>query len=116
MSLIENMMEQFCYVEKVRTPDGAGGFLVNWTDGAKFDAAITLSTTMEARRAEHDGMTSVYTVTTSKNVHLDYYDVIRRLSDGRTFRITSDSSDKHSPSTSTLDIAQANAERWELTS
>lgn len=115
MNLIEKMMETCCYMTKEKTPDGSGGSFTTWTDGAKFKAAITLDTTLDARIAERSGVTSVYTVTTKRNVNLEYHDVIKRLRDGKIFRVTSDAGDKVSPSFSALDIAQVTAEKWELT-
>lgn len=115
MTLIENMMETFCFVEPTKTPDGEGGFIKTWKDGAEFKAALVLDTTMQARIAEKQGVTSTFTVTTYRNNPLEYNAVIRRISDGSTFRVTSNGYDKTSPKLSTLDISQATAERWELT-
>ena len=112
--LIEAFMETFCLMEKTRIKDGAGGFITTWTEGAQFEAAVTMDTTMEARVAEKEGVSSVYTVTTY-GVKLSYDDKIKRLSDGRYFRITSDGVDKHSPKVATFDISNVTAERWELT-
>lgn len=116
MSLLKNMMERFCFVEHTKEPDGEGGFVKTWNDGAEFDAAMVLDTTMQARVAEKQGVTSVFTITTSRNTLLEYNDVIRRLSDRQTFRITSNGKDKISPASGTIDISQATAEKWELTS
>lgn len=113
--LITYMMEPCVLMEKKREPDGAGGFLVNWEEGAQFDAAITLDQTMQARIAEKDGVTSVFTVTTRRATLLEYHDVFKRISDGVVFRVTSNGTDKQSPNFGTLDIAQVTAERWELT-
>lgn len=114
MSLIDNMMCDCCIVEKVRQSDGAGGFITTWQDGATIKAAITYNSSMESRIAERQGVTSTYNVTTYQSCQLDYHDVIKRLSDGAIFRITSNAQDKLSPAVSTLDIARATAERWEL--
>lgn len=116
MSLLKNMMERFCFVEHTKEPDGEGGFVKTWNDGAEFDAAMVLDTTMQARVAEKQGVASVFTITTSRNTLLEYNDVIRRLSDRQTFRITSNGKDKISPNSGTIDISQATAEKWELTS
>lgn len=113
--LIENMMTPCVLVEKKREPDGEGGFYTAWTEGAQFDAAITLDSTMQARIAEKDGVTSIFTVTTRRTAALEYHDVFKRISDGAIFRVTSNGTDKQSPRVSTLDIAQVTAERWELT-
>lgn len=115
MSLIENMMEDFVIVNKVIVDDGEGGQITEWQDGASIKAAATLDTSMQARIAESQGVTSVYTVTTSKDISLDYHQVIKRIRDGKIFRITSDGSDNSTPDSSYLDIRQVSAERWELT-
>lgn len=114
-SLIDSMMETFCFVEPTKTPDGEGGFVKTWKDGAEFPAALVSDTTIEARIAEKQGVTSTFTVTTYRSNPLEYNAVIRRISDGATYRITSNGKDKTSPAVSTLDISQATAERWELT-
>ena len=103
-------------VDKVRESDGEGGFITTWKNGAEFEAAIVSDTSTLAKIAEKQGVTSTYTVTTDKNVVLSFPDVIRRLSDGQTFRITSDGNDKKAPDISTIAISQATAEKWELTS
>lgn len=112
--LITYMMSPCVLMEKKRTPDGEGGFHVEWSEGAAFDAAIINDQTMQARIAEKDGVTSVYTVTTKRGTVLDYHDVFKRVSDGAIFRVTSNGGDKQSPNFGTLDIAQVTAERWEL--
>lgn len=113
--LYETFMEPCVIVERKRVPDGEGGFSVSWTDGAEIEAAIVMDSSTQARAAEHDGMTSVYTITTRPTATLDYHDVIKRLSDGRIFRVTSDSADKTTPSVATFQFRQVSAERWELT-
>lgn len=113
--LITYMMTPCVLMEKKRTPDGEGGFLVQWAEGADFNAVIVHDQTMQARIAEKEGVTSVYTVTTSRGTLLEYHDVFKRVSDGAVFRVTSNGGDKKSPEFGTLDIAQVTAERWELT-
>lgn len=115
MSLIDSMFETFVFVTKTQVPDGEGGLITSWEDGAEFKAIITLDTTMQTRIAEQEGVTSVYTVTTNKGTWLDFHDVIKRVRDGQTFRITSNSKDKESPTVSSLNIAQCKAEKWEVT-
>lgn len=115
MTLYESMMETFCLVEKKRVSDGEGGFVTTWEDGAEFQAVVVRDTTLEAEIAEHDGVTSTWTVTTYSNTKLDFHDVIKRLSDGQTFRITSQGGQIVSPSSSSvINMAQVNAELWEI--
>ena len=81
MSLIEEGMTACAIMNKVRTPDGEGGFITEWTVGAEFQAAITFDSSLQAKVAEKQGVKSLYTVTTAKNAKLDFHDVIKRLSD-----------------------------------
>lgn len=109
-------MDEFALMERDRTPDGAGGYINNWREGMRFFAACVMDTTMQSRIAEKQGVSSVYTITTDKAMRLEYHDVIKRISDGRTFRVTSVADDKVSPKVSGLSMAQVTAERWELPS
>ena len=115
MSMLDNFLQEKCVLmEKKRMSDGAGGWLVEWAEGAEFDAAIVLDTSMQSRIAEKEGVTSVYTVTTRRSTPLSFHDAFKRSKDGVIFRATSNGEDKQSPEFSTLDMCQVTAERWEL--
>ena len=113
MTMIEESMTSCVVMQKTKVPDGEGGFTTSWTEGAEFKASITFDASMQARIADKQGVTSLYTVTTSKNAQLDYHDVIKRLSDGKVFRITSDSDDKQTPVRAKFgQYLQVTAEEW----
>ena len=114
MSLIDDFMDKCIMLNKVTTADGYGGYITTWTDGAEFDAAITFDTSMQARTADKAGVTSLYTVTTSRALTLEYHDVFRRVRDGKVFRVTSDGDDKFTPASATLDMRQVTAEEWSV--
>ena len=114
MSLLKNAMEPCVMVDKATQPDGRGGIESVWRDGAVFAAAITLDSSMQARIGEAQGVTAIYTVTTTKSINLQYHDVFRRESDGKIFRVTSDGDDKHTPSAAGLNMRQVSAEEWQL--
>ena len=115
MSLLTDAMEACVLMEKTSTPDGYGGRIEQWTESAfKFNAAITFSSSIEARRAEAEGVTSLYTVTTSKNITLEYHDVFKRVRDNKIFRVTSDGDDKYTPKSATLDMRQVTAEEYQI--
>lgn len=115
MSLIDCMMTPCVFMEKKQVPDGSGGHKTDWTDGEPLNAAITRDTSTESRIAEAAKTVEQYTVTVSRSVHLKYHSVIKRLSDGKTFRITSDNAEKKTPYCTAMDIAQSTAEAWRLT-
>lgn len=114
MSLLDEAMEKCILLDKTTTADGLGGYITTWTDGAEFQAAITFDTSMEARAADKQGVTSRYTVTTSKALCLEYHDVFRRDRDDKVFRVTSDGDDKYTPASATLNMRQVTAEEWGL--
>ncbi len=114
MSLLSNAMTDVVLMDKRREPDGEGGFITEWIESVIFSAAITFDTSMESRIAEKQGVTSRYTVTTNKSAKLAYHDVIKRLSDGKIFRITSDGDDKQTPKSATFQFLQVTAEEWVL--
>ena len=114
MSLLSEAMESFTMLDKSTVEDGYGGFTAVWTDGATFNAAAVFDTSIQARVAGVQGVTSLYTITTSKAVTLEYHDVCRRDSDSKVFRITSDGDDKKTPMSATLDMRQVTAEEWSV--
>lgn len=115
MNLYEKMMTPCVRMERKESDDGEGGARTEWIAGEQIDAAIVRDTSTAAKVAEKEGVTSVYTITTKRNVLLGFHDVIKRLSDGKIFRVTSDIGDKVSPGMSLIDISQVTAEKWEVT-
>lgn len=114
MSLLTEAMETCTMIDRTTAPDGYGGIITTWVDGAAFQAAIVLDSSMQARTAAAQGVTSLYTVTTKKNLNLQYHDVFRRGSDGKVFRVTSDGDDKKTPASAALNMRQVSAEEWSL--
>ena len=60
------------------------------------------------------GLTSLYTITTKKAVTLQYHDIVKRVSDGKVFRVTSDGDDQKTPASATLDMRNVTAEEFDL--
>ena len=114
MSLLVESMESCTLIDKTTMPDGYGGIIPTWTDGAGFKAAIVYNNSMQARTAAVEGVTALYTVTTTKAVNLQYHDVFRRESDGKIFRVTSDGDDNKTPVSAGLNMRQVSAEEFEI--
>lgn len=112
MSLLSEAMEKCIMIDKTTASDGRGGFTTAWVDGAEFDAACVFDSSMQARVAEASGVKALYTITTAKNVNLQYHDVFRRVSDGKIFRVTSDGDDKKTPNSAALNMRQVSAEEF----
>lgn len=114
MRLFEKMMEECTMLDKKTISDGLGGFSTEWTDGAEFKAAIVKNNTLDAKVAEKNGVTELYTITVAKGTPIIYHDVLRRNSDGAIFRVTSNIKDSETPDASSFQIGQVSAERWNL--
>ena len=114
MSLLDCFMVSCVFMVPTKVPDGSGGYITTWAEGDPFTAAIVCDSSMEAQKAEAAGTVSAYTVTVSRDVHLPFHSVIKRLTDGKVFRITSDNAEKKTPVCAGLDMAQSTAEEWRL--
>ena len=114
MSLLSEVMTKCTMFDKTTVKDDYGGYTRTWTEGVDFLAAITINTSMEARVADKQGVTSLYTVTTSRALVLEYHDVFKREEDGKIFRVTSDGDDQYTPQSATLDMRIVTAEEWSL--
>lgn len=112
MSLLDEAMDTCVFMNKTRVDDGYGGYRSVWTEGASFKAAIVFDTSIEARVGEIQGVTSLYTVTTQRNLVLEFHEVFKRIKDNKIFRVTSDGDDKYTPSSATLDMRQVTAEEF----
>lgn len=116
MSLLDEYMENCVMIDKTTVSDGRGGFDYAFVEGAEFQAAITLDNSIQAKIAEQQGVTGIYSVTTQKSINLQYHDIFRRSSDGKVFRVTSDGDDKKTPPSATLNMRQVSAEEYTLPS
>lgn len=114
MSLLDEQMEKCVFYNKTLTSDGYGGYSTVYAEGVNFFAAIVIDSSIEARIADAQGVKGVYTVTTRKEMNLQYHDVFKRLSDGKIFRVTSDGDDNKTPKSATLNMRNVNAEEWSL--
>lgn len=114
MSLLDDFARPCVLMEKKRTPDGAGGWTVSWEEGAEFVNYQALDTSMEARRAEKEGVTSVYSALVRKDLPIEYNDAFKDKSTGLAYRVTSNPDEKQAPKSSSFDLKFFTAERWNL--
>ena len=112
MSLLSEAFEKCNMMDKTTVADGYGGYITTYSEGAEVSCAIVLDSSIQAKIAEQQGVTGVYTITTKKNVNLQYHDVIKRASDNKVFRVTSDGDDKATPASAGLNMRQVSAEEW----
>lgn len=116
MSLLSEAMEDYTFLNKTKESDGYGGYTVTWKDGATIKGAMAYTASQETKKAEAMGVTSVYVLTTRKADVLEYHDVLRRESDKKIFRVTSDGDDAYTPASAGLDMRNVTCEEWTLPS
>lgn len=116
MSLLSEYMEPFVYLVRSIVPDGYGGYDTVYSNGATIKAAAVLNSSPEMIVAEKQGIAPAYTITTGREINLQYHDVIQRKRDGKIFLITSDGDDNKAPKSGTLNMRNVRAEEWELPS
>lgn len=113
-TLLDSMAEECTLLEKHTTQTPTGGYAQVWQDGVTFQAVIRKDETMQARVAEKQGVTELYTVVVQKGFPLNFPDVFRRHKDGNTYRVRSNIADKETPERSGLRIGAVTAERWDI--
>ena len=111
MSLLNDFGKICVFKEKTRTPDGEGGYYIDWTDGAEFTAYQSLDTSMEARAAEKQGVTSVYSALVDKDVPIEYGDYFKEKESGTVYRVTSHPDEKQAPESASFTLKFFTAER-----
>ena len=116
MSLLDEAYEDFTVINKIIVDDGYGGTTTVWSDGAKIKGTIVFDSSTQMKVAQAMGVTSAYTLTVRKSTELDYHTVLRRESDKKIFRLTSNSDDKKTPNSANLDMRQYSAEEFVLPS
>lgn len=114
MSLINVMTENFIILECAEESDGRGGYTTSYTDGDAFSGALTHERTKSTTEGGKRVISSNYTLTTTRDIELSFGDVFRRVSDDKTFRVTSDGDDRFTPSSACLDMRQVDCEEWIL--
>lgn len=114
MSLLEQAYTSLTLIDKKSVSDGMGGILTTYVDGATFDGALTKNTSTEMEIAERQGVKAIYNIITKKNITLSYHDIVRRNTDGKIFRVTSDGLDDETPKSANLNARSVTAEEWEL--
>lgn len=116
MSLLDEYIQdtgKCVFLDRTTTPDGRGGIIYDYKEGAEFDAAIYLENSLNEQIAEKQGVTGIYQVTVRRNVRLEFHTIFRRMSDGKTFRVISKDESK-TPASSSLDMRVVRAEEYEL--
>lgn len=109
-NLLFDQFEPCVFMVKTKQPDGLGGTETIWTEGGELDAYCRMDAPVQEIIGDKLVEKSTYTIITREGTMLDFRDVIKRKSDGKLFRATSDGDDYKLPSISTIKVNQVSAE------
>lgn len=111
--MITDMFTTFKRQTRSTTTSDYGGDKETYVDGASFQACAAQNnafTSLEMWIAEQKGAKAVFSIITVSD-SLTHNEIIKRVSDGALFRITSDSVGCVAPSIASIAYQQATAER-----
>ena len=77
MSLYETFYSPAVVMNKTKVPDGVGGFVNGWTEGAEIRAAFSSLTPTERIAAQQASVAYTDTIVTPVNTNLDEQDIIK---------------------------------------
>lgn len=114
MSLLDDFARTCVIMEKIRQPDGEGGYITTWAEGAEFINHQSRDTSMESRIAEKQGVTSVYSALVDQAVPIEYGDYFKDKTLDAVYRVTSRPEEKQAPKSASFSLKYFTAERTEL--
>ena len=110
--LFEEAMEDCVILSEKRVPDGSGGTVTAWEDGASFRAAMVLDTSAGVVAGDAARVQNAYSVYVAPADAPAYHTVFRRVSDGCVFRVTQEG--KAAPARASFRLSVCMAEEWEV--
>ena len=110
--LFDEVMEDCVILSEKRVPDGSGGTVTAWEDGASFRAAMVLDTSAGVVVGDAARVHNVYHVYVDPADAPAYHTVFRRVSDGCVFRVTQEG--KTAPARASFRLSVCMAEEWEV--
>lgn len=113
-NMLDEYSKSYTIINRTVMPDGYGGTITKWTDGAVIEMAESFDNSVEMKVAQQQGVTAVYSFLAKNNIILEYHTVLRRNEDGVTLRITSHTEDKKTPGSSSLDARYYEAELFTI--
>lgn len=112
MSLLINSMTNAVKVNISSQRDGYGGTKQVWQDGEVFLASFVKDSSNEIESADLKRSRSTYTIITNRDISLNFHEIVKRVSDSKLFRITSNGLDNCTPDTANLNMRVVTAEEY----
>lgn len=109
--MMESLAHDCTLLDRKRVPDGAGGWANEWIDSAEFRLYPSLDMSIQAKVAEQQGVTSVYTCLVEKALPIVLGDYFRDNTLNATFRVTTNPDEKATPGTASFSLKAFTAEK-----
>lgn len=114
MSYFFDAFDDYYIKNRSVLPDGEGGVITQWTNGAVVKASLDLGGSTEVRQAEAQNLKTVFTATFPMNTPVKYDDYIENVKTGAVYRITGNPHDNETPPSASFQSCYATAIRTEL--
>ena len=114
MSYFYDAFDEFILKNRIVSPDGQGGYIVNWEDGPTVPMSLDRGTAAEIRQAESQQLQTVFTVTFPADTPVRYGDYVQSVNGRAVYRITSEPSENKTPPEARFQTCFATAIRTEL--
>lgn len=114
MSLLSDSMEPFIIMNKSTVPDDYGGSKDVYVDGMEIMGGMPYERSTLTKIANAVGAKTYYTLTVEKKYTLEFYTILKRVEDGKLFRIMSGTKDRQTPKTAGLDMRQYDVEEVKI--
>lgn len=114
MSLLEEYSDSYTQVIRVDSEDEYGSYITEYTDGVTFEASLAFTNEVSISTSEALGIRTNFQLMVPKDIVLSFHDLVRRNSDGKIFRVTSEGSNVYTPESSDLNLRYVDLEDWSL--
>lgn len=109
---LSDFYKDITFLNKISQSDGLGGIEFVYIDGVSFKGVITRESNIQTRIAEREGLKAIYTLSTSKNIQIDFGDLIK--CENKVYKVVSIKNELQTPSFSSLDLQQYELEKYEI--
>ena len=108
-TILQDFVENIVLLDETTASDGLGGFVYEWTDGAEISVAVIQPRDTKATIANAIVGQQSLTILTSTAIELKRDKYFRRKSNGKTYKIDHDNTERLAPDDSELQWRAATA-------
>jgi hypothetical protein len=108
-TILQDFVENIVLIDETTASDGLGGFVYEWTDGAEISVAVIQPRDTKATIANAIVGQQSLTILTSTAIELKRDKYFRRKSNGKTYKIDHDNTERLAPDDSELQLRATTA-------